>query len=79
MAYAALLEKARQRRLDALSSLGTRRTKGHDDTAISIFDGVFDDDVRFRRAMSANVLPFRTQRLASNETIAAVEAEKIAA
>lgn len=68
MATMTLLEKARQRRLDALTSLGAEKNSRKDDGFGSLFDNVFDD--RSIRASRTNVIAFRSARkeMAADQT-----------
>ena len=74
MATVTLLEKARQRRLNALANLGAHRTSRYDGNMVSIFEYAFDeraDDIRL--AAKNNVVAFRTTRKthdAANDTAA---------
>lgn len=60
MATMTLLEKARQRRLDALTSLGAEKNSGKGDGFGSLFDNVFDNTTL--RAPRNNVIAFRSAR-----------------
>lgn len=80
MATIHLLEKARQRRLIALASLGSGKASRDHDRIVSIFDGVFDVPAELSGPMARNnVIAFRTARahlVAGTETAAP---ERIAA
>jgi|GEM_PF-2643348 len=80
MATVHLLEKARQRRVNALASLGSGKASRDDDRIVSIFDGAFDAPAELPVPMArANVIAFhsaRTPRIAVGETAAP---ERIAA
>ena len=72
MATITLLETARQRRLNALASLGTPRQDRYDDNIVSIFDFAFDEPAEASKPIAAsNVVAFRPVRphiVAATET-----------
>lgn len=84
MATITLLEKARQRRLNALGSLATTNRSRYNDSIVSIFDNAFDETATETRLSARNnVVAFRSTRThfaAANETDAPeVAAEEKAA
>lgn len=76
MATVTLLEKARQRRLNALASLGSAERSRDRHSFISIFDNAFDDrDEDTMLIAKNNVIAFRSTRkdLVAANDIAAPE------
>jgi hypothetical protein len=74
MATITLLAKARQRRLNAIASLGTRSHSRYEDNIVSIFDYAFDDRAEETKLVAKdNVVAFRSTRthlVAANDTAA---------
>jgi hypothetical protein len=65
MATVTLLEKARQRRLNALATLGTHSTSRYDRPITSIFDYAFDGEAEAAPLVARNnVIAFRSTRTA---------------
>lgn len=63
MATISLLEKARQRRLNALASLGTVKTSRYESNIGSIFDTAFDEHGEEAKLVAKNnVIAFRSSR-----------------
>jgi hypothetical protein len=77
MATVTLLAKARQRRLNALASLGSNPTSRYHSSMSSIFDTAFDADDEARPLVAPNnVIAFRSTRTAdtaANDNVAASE------
>jgi len=63
MATISLLEKARQRRLNALATLGSAKRSRYESNLVSIFDTAFDESGEEPMLVARNnVIAFRSSR-----------------
>jgi len=65
MATITLLEKARQRRLNALAARGMQPAQRHEDNVVSIFDFAFDEAPARAAGGRSNVIAFRSRNRSS--------------